>query len=96
MSLHQLYALVTAAGWERSLSTRWPDAPLTGNYRLLVFTNEDLPKLKAEYANAVFKELSAEETIKAMENEEVGPFTCDLETAKEIVNHFNQNEEEPS
>ena len=88
--LHQLYAFVTAAGWERSLSTRWPDAPLIGNYRLLVFTNEDLPKLKTEYPNAVFRELSVQETINAMENEEVGPFTCDLETAKAIINYFNQ------
>lgn len=96
MSLHQLYAFVTSAGWERSLSTRWPDAPLIGNYRLLVFTNEDLPKLKTEYSSATFKELTALKTIEEMKSEVVGPFTCDLETAKTIVDHFNQNEEEPS
>jgi len=88
MTFHQLYALVTVAGWQRSLSARWPEAPLIGNYRLLVFTNKDLPKLKAEYLNAEFKELTAEQTINAMNKGEVGPFVCDLLQAKAIVSHF--------
>lgn len=93
MTLHQLYALVTAAGWERSLSKRWPDATLIGDYRLLVFINDDLPKLKAEYSNAEFKELTIGQTIEAMNAGEVGPFVCDLLKARAIVSHFNPPEE---
>lgn len=89
IKLYQLYAFVTAAGWERSLSSRWPDAPLVDDYRLLVFTNEDLPKLKAEYSNAEFKELTTEQTIEAMSAGEVGPFVCDLSIARAIISHFN-------
>jgi hypothetical protein len=86
-NLYQLYAFVTVAGWERSLSVRWPDAPLVGNYRLLVFTNEDLPKLKTEYSSATFKTLTAEQVINAMNANDVGPFICSLEQAKQIINH---------
>ena len=91
--LYQLYAFVTAEGWARSLSNRWPNAPLIGNYRLLVFTNQDLPKLKAEYSTAEFKELTIEKTIKSMSEGEVGPFICDLTKVRGIVFHFNPPEE---
>jgi len=89
MKLHQLYALVTASGWESSLSERWPDAPLVGNYRLLVFTNQDLPRLKYEYSTTEFKELTTEQAIQAMNAGEVGPFICDVSQASAIVYHFN-------
>ncbi|MBB1290967.1 MULTISPECIES: hypothetical protein [unclassified Pseudoalteromonas] len=88
MSLFQLYAFVTAAGWDKSLHKRWPDALLVGDYRLLVFTNEDLPKLKGEYSNAVFKEFTLQKTVDAMSAGEIGPFICDLNKAKAIYNHF--------
>ncbi|MDC9527604.1 hypothetical protein PSH54_19180 [Pseudoalteromonas sp. Angola-30] len=94
MNLYQLYAFVTAAGWERSLSTRWPDAPLINNYRLLVFTNQDLPKLKTEYSTAEFKELSTEKTIEAINAGEIGPFICDINQARKIVAHFTPVEDE--
>lgn len=93
MSLYQLYAFVTAAGWERSLSTRWPDAPLINNYRLLVFTNEDLPKLKTEYSTVEFKELATAQTIIAMGAGEIGPFICSLSQAKDVSIHFSIVEE---
>ena len=91
MELHQLYAFVTSAGWERSLSTRWPDAPLIGSYRLLVFTNEDLPKLKTEYSKAVFKEYPTDQVISAMIDGGTGPFICDLISAKAVSTHFNKS-----
>lgn len=89
MNLYQLYAFVAEAGWERSLSARWPDAPLINNYRLLVFTNEDLPRLKVEYSAVEFKDLTAEQVISAMNASEVGPFICSIEQAKQVVNHFS-------
>lgn len=92
-NLYQLYAFVTLKGWKSSLSTRWPDAPLIGDYRLLVFTNKDLPKLKQEYDSAVFKELDRKQTIDAMTAGDIGPFICDLVTAKAISLHFNPQEE---
>lgn len=93
-NLYQLYAFVTVAGWDQSLSVRWPDAPLVDNYRLLVFTNEDLPKLKTEYSSATFKTLTAEQTLSAMQSNAVGPFICDLKTAKAIINTLNPQEEQ--
>lgn len=93
-NLYQLYAFVTAGGWNNSLHASWPHAPLVGNYRLLVFTNEDLPRLKAEYDTAEFKELAKQQTIDAMNAGEVGPFICDLATAKDISMHFNPATEE--
>lgn len=94
MKLYQVYALVTKDGWSRSLSKRWPDAPLVGNYRLLVFTNEDLPKLKEEYTQAVFKELDQQQTINAMSAGEVGPFLCSLNTVTAIIDYFNPPKDE--
>lgn len=89
MKLHQVYAFVTAEGWNNSLHERWPHAPLIGNYRLLVFTNEDLPRLKQEYEGAVFKELTQQQTIEAMNAGNIGPFICNLTTTKGISLHFN-------
>lgn len=94
MKLYQVYAFVTAAGWDNSLHLRWPDAPLVGDYRLLVFTNEDLPKLKEEYESAVFKELDAQQTIGAMTAGDIGPFICNLTAVKAISLHFNPIQEE--
>lgn len=92
---NQKYAFVTNEGWERSLSERWPDAPLYGGYRLLVFAGADLPKIENEYADADFKYLSTSETIKAIESAEVGPFICDINQAREIAKHFTPvNEDE--
>lgn len=85
---NQKYALVTEAGWEASLSTRWPDAPLVGGYRLLVFSGKDLSNLEAEYSEAEFKYLSLEDTIAAVNLGEIGPFICSLEQARDVVNHF--------
>lgn len=85
---NQKYAFVTAQCWESSLSERWPDAPLVGDYRLLVIAGADLPKLEAEYAAAEFKYLSASETIEQMTSGTIGPFICDINQAREIVAHF--------
>lgn len=87
-NLYQLYAFVTAMGWAESLSERWPHAPLVGGYRVLVFTNADYPLLKEQYPTAEFKELTAEQTINAMNANELGPFVCTLEQTKQIMNHF--------
>jgi hypothetical protein len=87
-NLYQLYAFVTAMGWAESLSERWPHAPLVGGYRVLVFTNADYPLLKEQYPTAEFKELTAEQTISAMNANELGPFVCSLEQLKQIMNHF--------
>lgn len=87
-NLYQLYAFVTAMGWAESLSERWPHAPLVGGYRVLVFTNADYPLLKEQYPTAEFKELTAEQTISAMNANELGPFVCSLEQTKQIMNHF--------
>lgn len=86
--LYQLYAFVTAMGWAESLSERWPDAPLVGGYRVLVFTNQDYPVLKQQYSDFEAKELTAEQTISAMNANESGPFVCTLEQTKQIMNHF--------
>ncbi|PWS55999.1 hypothetical protein [Pseudoalteromonas sp. meg-B1] len=87
-NLYQLYAFVTAMGWAESLSERRPDAPLVGGYRVLVFTNADYPLLKEQYPTAEFKELTTEQTINAMNANELGPFVCSLEQTKQIMNHF--------
>lgn len=89
MKLHQVYAFVTSAGWDNSLHERWPDAPLVGDYRLLVSTNKDLPKLKEEYESAVFKEFTQQQTIDAMAAGDIGPFICNLTAVKAISLHFN-------
>lgn len=91
--LYQLYAFVTAEGWAESLIERWPDAPLVGGYRVLVFTNTDYPLLKEQYPTAEFKELTAEQTINAMNESELGPFVCSLEQTKQIMNHFSPPDE---
>ena len=91
---NQKYAFVTNEGWESSLSERWPDAPLYGGYRLLVFAGSDLPKIEKEYTEADFKYLSSNETIKAIESAEVGPFICDINQAREIAKYFTPDEEE--
>ncbi|MDN3394579.1 MULTISPECIES: hypothetical protein [unclassified Pseudoalteromonas] len=92
-NLYQLYAFVTAMGWAESLSERWPDAPLVNGYRVLVFTNADYPLLKEQYPTAEFKELTAEQTINAMNDNELGPFVCPLEQTKQIMNHFSPPEQ---
>lgn len=92
-NLYQLYAFVTAMGWAESLSERWPDAPLVNGYRVLVFTNADYPLLKEQYPTAEFKELTAEQTINAMNANELGPFVCSLEQIKQIMNHFSPPEQ---
>lgn len=92
-NLYQLYAFVTSTGWAESLSERWPDAPLVGGYRVLVFTNADYLLLKEQYPTAEFKELTAEQTISAIDAGEIGPFVCSLEQTKQIMNHFAPPEE---
>lgn len=91
--LYQLYAFVTAMGWAESLSERWPDAPLVGGYRVLVFTNADYPALKQQYSDFEAKELTAEQTINAMNANGLGPFVCSLEQLKQIMNHFSPPEQ---
>ena len=87
-NLYQLYAFVTSTRWAESLSERWPDAPLVGGYRVLVFTNTDYPALKQQYSEFEAKELTTEQTISAMNANELGPFVCTLEQTKQIMNHF--------
>ena len=87
-NLYQLYAFVTAMGWAESLSESWPDAPLVGGYRVLVFTNADYPALKQQYSEFEAKELTTEQTINAIDAGEIGPFVCSLEQTKQIMNHF--------
>ena len=91
--LYQIYAFVTAMGWAESLSERWPDAPLVGGYRVLVFTNADYPLLKEQYPTAEFKELTDEQTISAIDAGEIGPFVCSLEQTKQIMNHYSPPDE---
>lgn len=91
---NQKYALVTPEIWQDSLITRWPDAPLYGNHRLLVFTNEDLPKLEDEYSEVEFKYLSAADTIKAMESNEKPPFILNLNDAREVCKHFTPQDDD--
>ncbi|MEH6553971.1 hypothetical protein [Pseudoalteromonas tetraodonis] len=94
--LYQLYAFVTAMGWADSLSERWPDAPLVGGYRVLVFTNQDYPALKNQYSDFSAKELTADKTIEALKKNELGPFVCNLEDLKKVIQHFNPPLEEES
>lgn len=88
--LYQLYALVTVALWEQSLSDRWPDAPLIGGYRALVFTNLELPEIKAQFK---FKELSANETINAIISGDESLLICDHKQIIQIINHFSPPEQ---
>ena len=85
---NQKYAFVTRDAWQDSLIARWPDAPLVGGYRLLVFAGSDLPKLETEYSEVDFKYLNAADTIKAMENNEQPPFILNLGDAREVCEHF--------
>lgn len=96
MSLYQVYAFVTESDWDNFSSKRFPDAISVKDYRLLVFTNLDLPTLKKEYENIDFKNLTIEKTINAINANEAGPFLCDFQAAEEITNHFIKlSEEEP-
>jgi len=90
---NQKYAFVTLQGWESSLSERWPDAPIYGEYKLLVFAGSDLPSIESEYSEADFKYLPASETIEQMNLGAIGPFICNLEQAREIAAHFTPNED---
>ena len=92
MIKRDVYAFVTDAGWRDKLTTVRPHAPLCGSYRILVFTESDLPKLEAEYADAEFKYLSASETIEQMISGAVGPFICNLEQAREVAKNFTPEE----
>ena len=93
-NLYQLYALVTAKYWEIHLIDRWPDAPLVNSYRVLVFTNLDYPVLKQQYSNFEAKELTADKTIDALKKNEHGPFVCNLEDLKKVIQHLNPPQEE--
>ena len=88
MNNNDLYAFVTDAGWQAKLTSIRPNAPLYGDYRLLVFTESDLPSLEDEYADAEFKYLSASETIEQMISGTIGPFICNIEQAREVAKHF--------
>jgi len=90
---NQKYAFVTPESWQESLISRWPDAPLYGGYRLLVFTRKDLPKLEAEYSDVKFKYLDPDETIRSISDLEKGPFICSLTQTQEIVKYFRELEE---
>lgn len=90
---NQKYAFVTNGGWQESLATRWPDAPLYGGHRLLVFAGSDLPKLEIEYSDAEFKYLSAADTIEAMENNERPPFILSIDDAREVCAYFTPETE---
>ena len=83
-----LYAFVTDAGWQAKLTSIRPHAPLYGDYRLLVFTESDLPSLESEYADAEFKYLSASETIEQITSGAIGPFICNIEQAREVAAYF--------
>ena len=89
---NQKYALVTDKGWRDSLDSRWPYAPLVGDYRLLVFAGESLPEIEREYPKADFKFLPVDEIISRMVLGEIGPFICDIEGARTISNRFNEEE----
>ncbi|AGK87055.1 hypothetical protein RIO-1_41 [Pseudoalteromonas phage RIO-1] len=86
--LYQLYAFVTDKSWVDFLHTSWPDAPLINGYRVLVFTNQDYPRLKEQYPDFEEKELTTDETIAAMESSELGPFVHSLAETKQILNYF--------
>lgn len=89
MIKRDLYAFVTNTGWNDKLTAVRPHAPLCGSYRILVFTESDLPKLKAEYADAEFKHLEPIETIEQMTVGAIGPFICNIEQAREVAKHFS-------
>ncbi|OXX29113.1 MULTISPECIES: hypothetical protein [Vibrio] len=88
--LYQIYAYLTDASWQQFAQPLFPDAIDVAGYRLCVFTNRDTPFLKtfASEHGFIAQRLSVEQTIKAMEGEEAGPFVCDLESAKAIKQHF--------
>jgi len=88
MSNNDLYAFVTDAGWQAKLTAFRPNAPLYGGYRLLVFTESDLPSLEDEYADEEFKYLSASETIEQMTSGAIGPFICSIEQAHLVAPYF--------
>lgn len=92
MSKRDLYAFVTDAGWQDRLTSVRPHAPLYGDYRLLVFTESDLPSLEAEYDDVDFKYLEQNETIEQMVSGAIGPFICNIEQAREVVKHFTSEE----
>ena len=88
-NLYQLYAFVTESSWLAFLKERWPDAPLVNGYRVLVFTNEDYPLLKQQYSEFEAKELTVEQTISAISENESGPFICNLDQLKQVINYFS-------
>ena len=90
---NQKYAFITEKGWE-GLSDRWPDAPVYGGYKLLVFAGESLTRLEEEFNKVEFRYLGAEGTVLAIEGEEAGPFICTLEEVREVVDYFKPEDEE--
>jgi len=89
MNKRDMYAFVTDVEWQDKLTSVRPHAPLCGGYRILVFSESDLPEFKLEYGYADFKYLQPNETIEHMENGGIGPFICNLSKATLVNNYFS-------
>ncbi|HDZ9327780.1 TPA: hypothetical protein RUZ39_001680 [Vibrio cholerae] len=95
--MYQVYAFLTLAGWQQLAAEQWPHAVDVGsNYKLIVFTNEQEPKLEALAISHGFKvkRLTAVRTINAMAASAVGPFVCSYDIAQKVVQHFSPIEVE--
>lgn len=91
--LYQLYIFITTEGWENTPSVKdtWDRAPTVGDYKMLVITQLDLPKIKEDFPGADFRELGSD-TLGALQAGELGPLVCTKEEASAIVKHFTPEE----
>ncbi|MGD8109370.1 hypothetical protein [Vibrio sp. TRT 17S01] len=90
--LHQVYAYIESSQWQAYASERYPDALHVGNYKLVVFTNEEEPSFVelAKKHGLEVKRLTVNKTIEAMLANKAGAYICTKLKAKSVKKHFDQ------
>lgn len=88
------FAFVTNEAYESIgfIKSRWPiTASVGSNYKVVNYLLGEESDLKAlsESLGYQVKELSFNDTVKAMNESESGPFICSHKQAKEIINNYS-------
>lgn len=84
------YALIPEDQWIDELAERFQHAPLTKNYRVLVFADAETEKLKADYAERGIVEISSSSEIIEHINSGLKPWVIlQVEPLREVMQHFN-------
>lgn len=95
--LYQIYAFLTAKGWQEHAQDIWPDAVDVANYKLVVFTNkdEDYFTVLAESKGFNVKRLTGDDLLDAISAGETGPFICDYKSAGLVAAAFPDGAQQP-